>query len=33
MKKQTFTEMLNGLIDNGLTITKYKTKNVKTFIE
>ena len=24
-KKQTFTEMLNGLIDNGLTIIKYKS--------
>lgn len=24
-KKQTFTEMLNGLIDNGLIITKYKS--------
>ena len=24
-KKQTFTEMLNGLIENGLIVTKYET--------
>ena len=27
MKKQTFTEMLNGLIENGLTITRYQSPN------
>lgn len=26
-KKQTFTEMLNGLIENGLTITRYQSPN------
>ena len=29
MKKQTFTEMLNGLFDNGLTITKYKSGDLE----
>lgn len=37
MKKQTFTEMLNGLIDNGLSIIKYKSgdleKQTKTDID
>ena len=27
MKKQTFTEMLNDLIENGLTITRYQSPN------
>ena len=30
MKKQTFTKMLNGLFDNGLTITKYKSGDLET---
>lgn len=29
MKKQTFTEILNGLIENGLTITKYKSGDLE----
>ena len=29
MKKQTFTEMLNGLIENGLTITRYKSGDLE----
>ena len=29
MKKQTCTEMLNGLFDNGLTITKYKSGDLE----
>ena len=30
MKKQTFTKILNGLFDNGLTITKYKSGDLET---
>lgn len=32
MKKQTFTEMLNGLIENGLIITTYQSPNNFDFI-
>lgn len=28
-KKQTFTEMLNGLIENGLIITSYENINLE----